>query len=112
MSNFLTDEQVSAALDYLATDPHPVASARADVVRAENTRKSTYARAFLDAEGKNIDERKARAEVTPEYEAAKKHEADAILTFRAEEARVNNAHMICDLWRTIQSNNRAAERVR
>lgn len=112
MSNFLTDDQVSAALDYLSQDPHPVASARADVTRAENTRKSAYANAFLNADGKTIDEKKARAEITPEYELAKKHEADAILKFRSEEARVNNASLICELWRSVQANARAAERVR
>ena len=111
-NELIPDSAVQAALEYLAIDPHPVAVTRADVTRAENIRKSTYATAFLNAQGKNIDEKKALAETSPEVEAAKKYEADAILHFRAEEARTNNAQLICELWRSIQANVRAAERVR
>ena len=111
-NELIPDSAVDAALHYLAQDPHPVAVAKADVTRAENIRKSAHARAFLTASGKTIEEKKALAELDPQVEAAKKHEGDAIEKFEGERARVTWATTITELWRSVQANVRAAERVR
>lgn len=112
LSNELVpDSAVQTALEYLGIEPHPVAVKRSEVVHAENLRKKTFSQEFLNAKGNN-EERKATAEVSPAYEAAKINEEKAIEGFRDHEMRVKKAEMVLDLWRTIQSNNRAAERIR
>ncbi len=110
-NELVPDSAVQAALDYLGAEPHPVATARANVVRAENLRKKTFASEFLNAKGNN-EERKASAEISPAYEAAKTHEEKAIEEFRDHEARVKKAELVIELWRTVQSNIRSMERVR
>lgn len=112
LSNELVpDSAVQAALEYLGAEPHPVAVTRANVTRAENLRKKAFANEFLNAKGNN-EERKATAEVSAVYEAAKTNEEKAIEEFRDHEQRVKRAELVIDLWRTVQSNNRAMERVR
>lgn len=112
LSNELVPESaVQAAMDYLGIQPHPVAVSRAAVVRSENLRKKAFANEFLNAKGNN-EERKATAEVSAVYEAAKTNEEKAIEEFRDHEQRVKRAELVIDLWRTVQSNNRAMERVR
>lgn len=112
LSNELVpDSAVQAALEYLGIEPHPAAVTRANVTRAENLRKKAFATEFLNAKGNN-EERKAAAEISPVYEAAKTNEEKAIEEFRDHEQRVKRAEMVIDLWRTVQSNIRAAERVR
>jgi hypothetical protein len=46
----VSDDDVSAALQYLSVDPHPKALAIKDLMVAENARKAAYAEAFLKAE--------------------------------------------------------------
>lgn len=110
-NELVPDSACQAALDYLNEQPHPVAVARSGLVRAENLRKSTYAKEFLNAKGNN-EERKASAEISPAYEAAKTNEERAVQEFRDHEQRVKKAELVIDLWRTVQSNNRAMERIR
>jgi hypothetical protein len=112
MSNFITDENVSAALDYLAIDPHPVAETKFDLTEAENNRKRTYAELFLSADGKTVAEREAAAICAPLYIRAQAAEADAVRAYEAARARVNWASTVTELWRSVQANVRAAEKVR
>lgn len=110
--NLITDDMVSAALDYLALDPHPCALAKAEMVHAENLRKKKYSALFLKAEGKTVAEREAWAETNAEYDFAQSHEVEKIREFEAQKARTVSAQTITEMWRSVQANNRAAERVR
>jgi ABC-type hemin transport system ATPase subunit len=113
MSNyFVTDDMVETALAYLSQDPHPCAVAKAEMVAAENLRKRTYSKLFLASNRKTVAEREAEAETHHEYEAAQINEAEKIKIYEGEKQRVVWADTITQLWRTVQSNNRAAERVR
>lgn len=107
----VSDDTISKALAYLAEDPHPVALARKDIADAENHSKEVYAKAFIGAVG-SVEARKAIAEVSPEYAAAKAEESEAILQFERHKARSKAADMLIDVWRSEQANVRAAERVR
>lgn len=111
MSEFITDDMVTAAVEYLAQDPHPIAVAKANVTRKENARKKEYCRIFLMVEGKTNPEKDARVLLSQEYQQAQDKEADAIQKYEEERARQNNADMITELWRSVQANRRASERV-
>jgi hypothetical protein len=107
----VNDDKAEIALSYLNMDPHPLALARKDVTDAENKARQAYARAFLGAEG-SVEARKAMAEVSSEYMAAKNDESHAALEFERHRARVKGAEMLLEIWRSEQANVRAAERVR
>src|SRR6185312_9060420 len=107
----VTDKNVSDALAYLADDPHPLALARKDITDAENNAKRVYSSAFLAASG-SVEARKAIAETDEEFVKAKADEAEAIKELERHKARAKAAEMLIEVWRTEQSNIRAAEKVR
>ncbi len=107
----VSEKNISDALIYLATDPHPIAEARFSLTKTENAANKTYSRLFLLAEG-SVDARKATAICNPEYSDAKDAEADAILEYERHRSRVKVAEMLLEIWRTENANARAAERVR
>lgn len=111
MSEFITDEMVSEAVVYLAIDPHPIAVTKANVTRKENARKAEYSRLFLKVEGKTNPEKEARTQIHEDYVTAQDAEADAIQEYEEERARQRNAEMITELWRSVQANRRASEKV-
>lgn len=107
----VSEKNISDALHYLASDPHPLAEARFNLTTAENETKKTYSRLFLQAEG-SIDAREATAICSMEHVAAKSAEADAVLEYERHKARVKAAEMLLEIWRTENANARAAERIR
>ena len=107
----VSDKNITDALAYLADDPHPLALARKDVTDAENKAKQIYARCFVSAVG-SVEARKASAEVSPEYIAAKAEEAEAIKELERHKSRARAAEMLIEVWRSENANARAAERVR
>lgn len=111
MSNFISDDMVSAALDFLAQDPHPIATARGDVTRAETKVKEVRARIFLSAEGP-VEGRKAMAECNDSYLEACERLAQANEDLEAARSKVNWAATAIEVWRTANANARAAERIR
>ena len=111
-NELIPDSAVQAALEYLAQDPAPVAIAKGEMVRAENLRKKIRSEGFMKSDKKTVAEREADSETSPSYEAACKHEADAVEKYESERARVTWATTITELWRSVQANARAAERVR
>lgn len=111
MSNFITDDTVSAALDYLSLDPHPVAVARKDLTDCENKRKYTYALLFGKTSG-TVRERECAVEADGQYTLVCDYERDAILEVERHKAKVRAAEMLIEVWRTANANARAAERVR
>ena len=107
----VSEKNVSDALTYLADDPHPIARARHALTNRTNDAKRIFAEAFLSAEG-SVDARKAIAETTPDYQAAKSLEAESELELERHRARIKAAEMLLEIWRTENANMRAAERIR
>src|SRR5690349_4638573 len=107
----VSERNVSDALAYLADDPHPIAKARHAMTLCENACKRIYAERFIAATGP-VEQRRALAEVSEEYQAAKEAEADAMLDFERHKSRVKAAEMLLEVWRTENANARAAERIR
>ncbi len=111
-NELVPDSAVQSALEYLACEPHPVAIAKGELVRAENLRKKTRSLGFINSNKKTVAEREADSETTAAYEAACNQEAAAVEKYETERARVTWATTITELWRSVQANSRAAERVR
>jgi hypothetical protein len=107
----VSDNNVTAALTYLAADPHPIAEARFRLAMAENNSKQVYARAFLKTDG-TVKERECTAETDREVIESKSNEADCVLEFERHRSRVKAAEMLLEVWRTENANARAAERIR
>ena len=107
----VSDETVSKALQYLSEDPHPIALARKDATDAENKAKEAFAKAVLEADG-SVAVKEATATCDDSYKTAKTEEAQAIFELERHKARSRAADMICEIWRTDNANQRAAERVR
>lgn len=105
------DAHVSAALDYLNAQPHPISVARYNVVMTETAANAAYAKAFLEGTG-TVKERECYAELAPEYQAAKAAEADAIMHFEDQRMKQKRADAIIEVWRSEQANARMAEKVR
>lgn len=108
----VSDDNVTAALTYLAADPHPIAVARFNLTIAENKSRETFSRLFLNSNATTNDAKKASAECNSEYAEAKRAEADCVLELERHKSRTKAADMLLEVWRTENANARAAERVR
>jgi hypothetical protein len=107
----VSEDTVSKALQYLAEDPHPIATARYDLTIAENLREETFARLYLLTEG-TVNERESQVEMDESYQHAKGQEAKAAMQLERHRARTRAAEMLIETWRSENANIRAAERVR
>lgn len=104
------DDKVSAALAYLA-DENIAAVTRYATTMAENHAKTVFARLFLMSSGP-VAEREARAGSHADYIEAKRVEAEAIRELERHRAKVREAEMVIEIWRTESANARTAEKVR
>lgn len=107
----VSDHNVTDALTYLASDPHPLAVAKFRLTMAENKSRETFAQQFLTSSG-SVKERESWAETSVEYSAAKQAEADCVMELERHKSRTKAADMLLEVWRTENANARAAERVR
>lgn len=107
----VTDDQVSAALEYLAIEPHPLAAAKYDLTAAENERAVTGANLFMGVQG-SVEARKAQVELDPDYRKAKAEENTAAMEVENQKVKYDRAKLVIELWRTESANVRAAERIR
>src|SRR5690349_694607 len=100
------EAQVSAALEYLADTSIP-ASVRYRVTMAENRAEAIRARVFLKTTGP-VEERKAAAIASPEYQTALDERAMALTELEQHKAKAKSAEMFIEVWRTENANVRAA----
>lgn len=106
------DEMVSAALGYLAIEPHPVAIARKELTDAENRRKRVFAELYREQNGGTVKDREVAVEVSEDYQVALLEESDAAMKYEDARAKIRSSEMVCEIWRSENANARAAERVR
>lgn len=111
-NNLVTDEHVSAALQYLSQNTMATAEAKAARIMAEHTRKTERARLFLAAPDGSIAAKEAWAEAHADYIAACRNEAEATKIDEYHRAARAKAEAIIAAWQSEQANIRAAERVR
>jgi hypothetical protein len=106
----VSDDNVTAALTYLAIDPHPLAVAKFEMMKAENNAKRTWARIFLASNQTPNDARKASAEVHPDYIEAKDAETAATFEVERHKERKNAADSLLDIYQTESANARSGGR--
>lgn len=99
----ITDERMEKALRYLSTTDEPAALAKTEVERISYLARRVRARMFLQVEGKSIEERKARAEVSEEVDAVDAQLVEAIAEDERYRARRKTAELIVETWRSILS---------
>lgn len=112
MSALVTDEMVSAALEYLSRSTVDSAKAKAERVMAEHNRKRVRARMILDSDQTTATMREADAEASQPYLEACQAERDAVERDEYHRAARIKADAIIEAWRTENANIRAAEKVR
>lgn len=105
----VSEKNVSDALAYLAQGG--AAEAEAAFLAAEQRKDRLYAKLYLAAKG-TIDERKAAVIDNEEYQSALTDEIGAKFQFSRAKSRASGADKMCEIWRTEQSNIRAAEKIR
>lgn len=108
----VSDESIEAALDYLAQDPHPSATALWQAIKAKLDREALFADLFAVAEGKSIDAKKCWVERQAEYQEAKQLEAGCQYEVARHKARTEWADTVTRLYQTAKADARASERVR
>lgn len=110
--SLVTDDMVSAALNYLSTSTMDSAKAKADRVMAEHNRRRVRAHLIFDSEQTTAAMREAEAEASDAYGAACLAERDAVERDEYHRAARIKADAIIEAWRTENANIRAAEKVR
>lgn len=112
MSALVTDDMVSAALEYLSRSTVDSSKAKADRVMAEHNRKRVRAMMILDSDQTTATLREADAEASQAYYEACQAEREAVERDEYHRAARIKADAIISAWQTENANNRAAERVR
>jgi len=101
------EEQVSAALTYLAKTDEEWARACAALEAAELAVKTARDIAFLEFDAGTQAERAARANTTGSVRLAHKQLEEAVFAKRFIEAKRARAILTIDVWRSLNSNRRA-----
>jgi len=109
-SKLIEDVWVEDALQYLATSTDQTASARANRVRAEFTRKRTKANLILRSPESSVAMRDAWAEAHGDYKEACDQEVAAIEADEWHRAQRNKCDTIIEAWRSEQANQRAGNK--
>ena len=107
----VSENNVQAALTYLADDPHPRAIAKKALFDAEVNSKAVYSKEYQLADGPT-ETRKQIAYASEAHLAAKRAEGDALLEYERHIDRKGAAQNILDIWREENWNIRAAEKMR
>lgn len=104
-------EAVDGAFSWLLSSSDKIASARANVIRAEYKVKRVYSRLYKAAEG-SIESRKAWAIDHDEYAEAIEMLAQAEEAWEYAKDQRHKAEIIIEAWRTEQASRRAVDRMR
>lgn len=112
MSRLVTDDMISAALNFLATSSRDAAAARGMRVRREFMRKRARARLMLQSDEKTATAREAWAEDHDDYVAACEAEAEAVEADEFLRAERNKAETVIQCWQTENANRRAGSNFR
>ena len=112
MSALVTDDMVSAALEYLSRSTVDSAKAKADRVMAEHNRKRVRAQLILDSDQTTAALREADAEASQWYLEACQAEREAVERDEYHRAARIKADAIISAWQTESANVRISEKVR
>ena len=99
----ITLEQVEIALQYLADTDEALAKAKGEQEYAKHNAKVQYSIAFIEAAGKSVADRTARAQTDPAYEKAQQRFRDAVYDVSLISTKRKSAELTCDLWKCINA---------
>jgi hypothetical protein len=102
----ISEAKLEGALTFLAETDATYAASKADTERAEILRKRTRARVFLAADGNN-EERKAKAEVHADVEAADDVYCACLKQFETLKAKRERADIVVRVFQTLEATRRA-----
>ena len=108
MTDFLSDERIEKALEFLTNSAKEYAEARGMRVWLEHRLKTEKSAAFLSVGEGAMAEREARAYVSEGYRSATDALKDAIVLEERLRALRVAAEAKIEVWRSTQANMRAA----
>jgi len=103
MREFVTDEMVEKAINYLRDSAEPYAKWKSRMRYLESHRKSIRAAEVLRATGKTISENAHRGEASEAYKEVLKEYEEAVYEFTLIDAMRNAAETKIDLYRTVSA---------
>ena len=106
MSNFISDNEIEKAVNYLASSAKDFAKWKARMKYLESHRKSVRSAAVLSATGKTISENAHRGEASESYKQILIEYEEAVYEFTLIDAYRGAAEAKIDAWRTLQASNR------
>ena len=109
MTNWLPEEAVSAAFDWLREASDVVAAAKINMLRKEFMAKKIHAKLFRAAEG-SIDARKAWATDHDDYARAMEEYFQAAELWEQLMDRRNKCEACLEAWRTQEASQRGVVR--
>lgn len=107
MKDFITEEEVERAINYLASSAEDFAKWKGRMKFLELHRKSVRAAETLNANGNSMAENKERGEASTAYKNILIEYHEAVYEFELINAYRNAAAVKVDAWRTISSSNKA-----
>lgn len=106
MKEFITEEQIEKALDFLRDSAHDFAEWRSRMKYLEQHRKSIKAAGFLEYTDGTVAEREAKAYDADQYREVCKEYEEAVYEYTLLEAQRAAAEAKIDMFRTISASNR------
>ncbi len=106
MKEFITDDEIERAINYLVDSSKDFAKWKSRMKYLESHRKSVRSSEVLKASGKTISENAHRGESSEAYNNTLKEYEEAVYEYTLLEAYRNAAEAKIEAWRTIQASNR------
>lgn len=106
MNNFITDEEVEKALNYLASSVIAYKDAKATMKHLEHYRKSVRALEILKSDEKSATAKAVIGEASDAYLEVLTDYKEAVAEFTMIEAYRKVAELKIEVWRTISASNR------
>ena len=103
----ITNERRDKSLVYLAETDLLAAELKVEVQRMDYKCDQIAAAVFLREDG-NIQERQAKAKITPEYQKAKDDYHEALVAYEAVKNKRKTEELIVEVWRSLEASRRQA----
>ncbi len=106
MDNFISNEDVEKALEYLAHSAKPHAEWKSRMKWLEHKRKSVKSTVSLRQKGKSQAENSTKAEASPEYNQVLDEYKESVMEFTLIDSYRKAAELKIEIWRSLNANNR------
>ncbi len=107
----ITHEEMETALAYLAQQPHPRVECEWRLAIARIERERLFAKLFLAASGKTVDDRKSFVEMNLDYHDAKLNEASRAKELAQHKQYEHYVETLSRLYQTQKADERTQDRI-